>query len=233
VVSLGVKMKPVLLVLRGILVLSILLVVFFLPAGSLDWPEAWLVLGGYLLVSLAAWAWMKKHDPGLLRERIESGSKPNTKKWDNRIMAVYSLLMLALIAVCGLDRVRWRWSRVPNVVEFAAFLLFAFPVIVIFQVIRYNHFLSERVRIQDDRGHRVCSTGPYARVRHPMYAAIILFVLLLPLALGSFYGLVPALLVAALFVLRTLLEDSLLRRELDGYGEYARQVPWRLIPGIW
>ncbi|MBN2345797.1 MAG: isoprenylcysteine carboxylmethyltransferase family protein, partial [Candidatus Aminicenantes bacterium] len=177
--------------------------------------------------------WMKRHDPGLLRERIESGSKPDTKKWDNRLMAAYTLLMLVLIAVCGLDRVRWQWSRVPPAVEIAAFILFAFPVFLFYRVMRHNRFLSERVRIQSDRGHRVCSTGPYARVRHPMYLAIILFFLLLPLALGSFYGLVPAVLVAALIILRTVLEDRTLRRELDGYEEYARRVRFRLVPGLW
>ncbi|MBU4404823.1 MAG: isoprenylcysteine carboxylmethyltransferase family protein [Candidatus Aminicenantes bacterium] len=153
--------------LRAILLLAVLLAAFFLPAGSLDWPEAWLVLGSYLLVCLAA------------------------------------------------------------------FVLFAFPVVQLFRVIHHNRFLSERVRIQTDRGHRVCSTGPYARVRHPMYAAIILFVLLLPPALGSFFGLIPALLVAALFVLRTHLEDRTLLKELNGYSEYARQVPYRLIRGLW
>jgi protein-S-isoprenylcysteine O-methyltransferase Ste14 len=233
VVSLGVKKKPILLMLRAVLFLALLLAAFFLPAGSLDWPEAWIVLGGYLLVSLSAFAWMKRHDPGLLRERIQSGSRPNVKKWDNLIMAIYSLLMLAMIAACGMDRVRWRWSRVPLAMEIGAFVFFAFPVIQLFRVIRHNHFLSERVRIQDDRGHRVCSSGPYARIRHPMYLAIIQFVLLLPLALGSFFGLLPSLLVAALFVLRTHLEDRTLLKELNGYREYARQVSYRLVPGLW
>lgn len=227
------KMKAVLLVPRMLLLLAMLLAAFFLPAGSFDWPEAWIFLGGYLLACLAAWAWMKQHDPELLRERIESGAKANAKQWDNWIMAAYSLLMLALIAVSGLDRVRWRWSRVPIAVEAAAFVLMALPTAQIFRVIRHNRFLSERVRIQDDRGHRVCSTDPYARIRHPMYAAIIVLFLLLPLALGSLYGLVPAILVAALFVLRTQLEDRTLQKELAGYAEYARRVPYRLIPGLW
>lgn len=232
-VSWNMKKKQVIFILRIILYLVILLATFFLPAGSFDWPEAWVFLGSYLLVCLAAYAWMKKHDPGLLRERIESGSRPNVKKWDNLIMAVYSLLLLVLIAVCGLDRVRWHWSRLPLLIEIGAFACFIFPVFVIFRVISHNHFLSERARIQTDRGQRVCSSGPYAHVRHPMYAAIILFVLLLPPALGSVYGLAPALLVAVLFVLRTLLEDRMLRSELEGYGEYTRQVPYRLIPGVW
>jgi len=227
------KRKTLPVVLRAILVVAVLLAAFFLPADGFDWPEAWVVLGGYLMVSLAALVWMKRHDPGLLQERIESGSKPNTKKWDNRIMAAYSLGMLVMIVVCGLDRVRFRWSQVSLAVTITAFALFTFPVMLIFRVFLHNRFLSERVRIQNDRGHRVCTTGPYARVRHPMYLAIITLVLLLPPALGSLYGLLPALLVAALFVLRTYLEDRTLLRELEGYEEYARRVRYRLVPGLW
>jgi len=227
------KKKSGLLVLRSILFLAILLASFFLPAGSFDWPEAWITLGGYLLVSLSAYVWMKKHDPGLLQERIESGSRENTKKWDNLILALYSFLMLAVIIVCGLDRVRFRWSKVPTAVEIGSFVLFVFPVILLFRVIRHNHFLSERVRIQDDRGHQVCSSGPYAMIRHPMYAAIIQVALLFPLALGSFFGLIPAVLVVGLLVIRTHLEDRTLQKELKGYSEYALRVPYRLVPGLW
>lgn len=221
------------LAIRAVLGTMVLLALFFLPAGSLNWPEAWGVLGLYLLSCLAAFIWMKRNDPGLLRERISRDAKRNSKAWDNRIMIVYSTLMLTLIAVCALDRVRFGWSRLPLAVTMAAFPLFVVPGYLLFRVIRANHFLSERVRIQDDRGHTVCDTGPYAVIRHPMYAAIILFTLLLPPALGSLYGLIPAVLVALLMVLRTILEDGTLKRELPGYLEYAARIRYRLVPGIW
>ena len=218
---------------RAVFLLSLLMSVFFLPAGTLNWPEAWLVLTGYLLLSLAAFAWMKRHDPELLAERTSRRAKEKSKSWDNFIMLVYSILMLALIAVSALDRVRCGWSRVPLAAKVGSYILMSFPVALIFRVIRENRFLSERVRIQEDRGHKVCATGPYAVVRHPMYIAIILFTFLLPPALGSVYGLIPAVLVALLMVLRTHLEDLTLKNELPGYREYAESVRFRLIPGIW
>jgi len=221
------------LTIRLILVLLILLAAFFLPAGSLNWPEAWLVLFLYIFFSLAAFIWMKRNDPELLAERISRRSKKESKSWDNRIMVVYSFLMLALVVLSGLDRVRFGWSRVPTWIKTAAFPLFVIPGYLFFRVIRVNHFLSERVRIQEDRGHTVCDTGPYAVIRHPMYTAIILFTLLLPPALGSLYGLIPAAFVGALMVLRTALEDRTLKRELPGYPEYAARVRYRLVPGIW
>lgn len=96
-----------------------------------------------------------------------------------------------------------------------------------------NAFLAEYVRIQSERGHTVCTTGPYRIVRHPMYVGVILTVLGIPVLLGSLYALIPAALIAALFILRTALEDRTLRQELPGYAEYARDVRWRLVPGIW
>jgi len=225
--------KTIGLAFRAVVVIVVLSAAFFLPAGSLDWPEAWLVLGVYIGLSLSAFAWMNRHDPDLLQERISAASKKDAKSWDNLIMLVYSILMLVLIAVSALDRVRCGWSRIPLVVKAASGLLMAIPAILIFRVIRENRFLSERVRIQEDRGHRVCSTGPYAVVRHPMYVAIILFTLLLPMTLGSLYGLIPAAAVVWLLVLRTYLEDRTLLRELMGYREYAEKVHFRLIPKIW
>ena len=218
---------------RVVLVLVVLLTAFFLPAGSFDWPEAWCVLVSYLVASLAAFAWMKRHDPGLYEERISAQAKRDSKGWDNLIMMVYSILMLVLIAVSAMDRVRFGWSRVPIAFKLGSGFLFLVPGVLLFRVIRENRFLSERVRIQEERGHRVCSSGPYAVVRHPMYIAILLFTFLLPPALGSVYGLIPAALVALLMVLRTHLEDLTLKNELPGYREYAESVRFRLIPGIW
>jgi protein-S-isoprenylcysteine O-methyltransferase Ste14 len=96
-----------------------------------------------------------------------------------------------------------------------------------------NTFASSVVRIQTDRGHRVCSTGPYAHVRHPMYVGVILSIICFPLALGSFFALIPAGIIVGLFILRTFLEDKALQEELPGYKEYAQKVRFKLIPGVW
>jgi protein-S-isoprenylcysteine O-methyltransferase Ste14 len=164
---------------------------------------------------------------------MTGGTKPGIKSWDRAIIRAYSVLLMAMLLLAPLDAVRFRWSRVPLVFQGLALLgLFAAWSLVIW-AFRVNAFLAEYVRIQTERGHAVCTTGPYRFVRHPMYVAVIVTILLVPVLLGSLYALIPAGLIAALFVLRTALEDRTLRAELSGYEEYARTVRWRLVPGIW
>jgi protein-S-isoprenylcysteine O-methyltransferase Ste14 len=209
----------------------LLLAVFFVPAGTLRWPQAWVFLTLYL--SAVAWffIWTKRRDPSLLKERISP--QKNVKAWDKRILRIYSLFLAALPIVAGLDAVRFRWSRLPlglNVLGFAGLVL---TMLLAFWATRENTFASSVVRIQTDRGHRVCSTGPYAYVRHPMYIAVILMVVSLPPALGSRYAFIPAVIIVGLFILRTALEDKTLQEELPGYKDYAQKVRFRLIPGVW
>jgi len=219
------------LVLRTVAGIGLLLFVFFVPAGSFRWPQAWVFLALY--VSGVAWffIWTKKRDPGLLKERMSA--QKNVKAWDKKILRVYSVFLAALPIVAGLDAVRFRWSRLPfglNVLGFAGLVL---TNLLAFWATKVNTFASAVVRIQTDRGHRVCSTGPYAHVRHPMYIAAILMAVSLPLALGSRYSFIPAAVIAGLFILRTVLEDNTLKEELPGYKEYAKKVRFRLIPGLW
>jgi protein-S-isoprenylcysteine O-methyltransferase Ste14 len=104
---------------------------------------------------------------------------------------------------------------------------------LIFRVMKENTFLSRVVEIQEDRGHTVVTTGPYKVVRHPMYVGAIALLFAIPLALGSIYGLIPAVLMTIAFILRTSLEDKTLHAELQGYLDYAQQTKYRLLPGIW
>lgn len=138
-----------------------------------------------------------------------------------------------MLAVAGLDAVRFSWSRVPLALKILGFMGYIPAMIILFSVFAKNPFLSQLVRIQADRGHRVCATGPYKYVRHPMYVGIMISILCVPLSLGSFYALIPGSLIVFLFVLRTSLEDKTLYEELPGYREYAERVRYRLIPGIW
>jgi protein-S-isoprenylcysteine O-methyltransferase Ste14 len=184
-------------------------------------------------LSAVAWffIWTKRRDPSLLKERISP--QKNVKAWDKRILRIYSLFLAALPIVAGLDAVRFRWSRLPlglNVLGFAGLVL---TMLLAFWATRENTFASSVVRIQTDRGHRVCSTGPYAHVRHPMYIAVILMAVSLPPALGSRYAFIPAVIIVGLFILRTALEDKTLQEELPGYKDYAQKVRFRLIPGVW
>lgn len=219
------------LALRTVAGIGLFLVVFFVPAGSFRWPQAWVFLALYLSAVAGFFVWTKKKDPGLLKERISP--QKNVKAWDRKILRVYSLFLAVLPIVAGLDAVRFRWSHLPfgfNLLGFAGLVL---TMLLAFWATRENTFASSVVRIQTDRGHRVCSTGPYAYVRHPMYIAVILMVVSLPPALGSRYAFIPAGIIVGLFVLRTALEDKTLKEELPGYKDYTQKVRFRLIPGVW
>lgn len=205
----------------------------FVAAGTINWPRIWFFLGFYFIAVSALLIWLKRHDPGLLKERMSVAGKKDVKGWDKIIISVYTILLLLMFLVAPLDAVRFRWSRVPPSLQWLAFLGIFASGLIVFWAFRENAYLSGFVRIQSDRGQTVCTAGPYRFVRHPMYLAIILAVLCLPLFLGSLYSLILAGLIAALFVLRTFLEDKTLRRELPGYAEYAARVRNKLIPKVW
>jgi len=216
---------------KSIVALFLLLALLFGPAGTFKWLEAWLYIILYLIAVAGILLWMKKKSPGLLRERMST--KKDAKSWDKKIILAYTLLLMIMLAVAGLDAVRFRWSRVPLSLKIIGFLGFTPAFLLAFWAMTQNPYLSELVRIQKERGHRVCNTGPYKYVRHPMYVGVILLILCLPFALGSFYALIPAFVITLLFVLRTFLEDKTLQAELPGYKEYADRVRYKLIPGIW
>lgn len=212
---------------------SIMGSILFLTAGRLDWWEAWVFLVIYFLIAFMVALWLLRYDPKLLKERDQAILKTDVKDWDRVVIALNLLLTLALFAVIGLDAGRWRWSVVPPVVR----VLGGFGVLLSFGVTIWassvNTYLSAMVRIQRERGHQAITVGPYRYVRHPMYVAMCLLDLGLPLTLGSWWGLVVSGLMMIAVVIRTILEDKTLQRELPGYDEYARQVRHRLIPGVW
>jgi protein-S-isoprenylcysteine O-methyltransferase Ste14 len=205
----------------------------FAAAGTFVWPALWVLLGSYFLTTGGWMVWLRHRDPGLLKERMTARTRPDAKGWDKAILRVYTALFAVMLLLAPLDAVRFRWSRVPRAFQGLALVgLFAAWSLIV-RVSRENAFLSEVVRIQTDRGHAVCTTGPYRIVRHPMYVAVIVTILCVPVLLGSLYALIPAGLIAALFILRTALEDRTLQAELSGYADYARTVRWKLVPGIW
>jgi protein-S-isoprenylcysteine O-methyltransferase Ste14 len=219
------------IVLRTVSGLGLFFAILFVPAGSVRWPQAWVFVLFYLSAVAGFFLWTKKKDPGLLKERMSP--RKNVKAWDRRIIRIYSFFLVAMTVLAGMDAVRFRWSHVAlglNLVGFAGLVL---AMLLAFWATRENTFASSMVRIQTDRGHRVCSTGPYAHIRHPMYVGVILSIICFPLALGSFFALIPAGIIVGLFILRTSLEDKALQEELPGYKEYAQKVRFRLIPGVW
>lgn len=216
---------------KNIALFIVFIALISIVAGTPNWPELWFFLGFYVVTMTALIIWLKKHDPGLLKERMSVGK--DVKSWDKTIIRVYTMLLLILFLIAPLDAVRFRWSRVPLVLKGIAYLLVTVSWVIGFWAFRENSYLSQFVRIQTDRGHRVCATGPYRFIRHPMYLAVILTILCLPLVLGSLWAFLPAALIAALFVLRTSMEDKTLKNELPGYAEYAEKVHWKLVPKVW
>jgi len=219
------------LIIRTVGGIGLFLVVLFVPAGSFCWPQAWVFLALYLSAVAGFFMWTKRKDPDLLKERMSP--QKNVKAWDRRIVRVYSFFLVAMTVLTGLDAVRFRWSHVPFGLNLLGFAGLVVAMLLVFWVMRENAFASSVVRIQTDRGHRVCSTGPYAYARHPMYFGVILSIICFPLALGSLFAIIPAGIIVGLFILRTALEDKTLQEELPGYKDYAQKVRFRLFPGAW
>jgi protein-S-isoprenylcysteine O-methyltransferase Ste14 len=221
-------LKRIVAVSAVILIMDLLL---FIPAGRLDWPAAWVLslLYGLFLAIYAVWGTLRA--PDLLQERSQVAE--NVKAWDKVIMAVYTVLLLATLVLAGLDAGRFQWSRPALAWQALALAGLVLAGGLVFWTIRTNAYLGRMVRIQEDRGHQVVTGGPYHYVRHPMYVGIILLFPCMAVFLGSWWALAPALLIAGLMVVRTALEDRTLQAELSGYAEYARQVRYRLLPGVW
>jgi protein-S-isoprenylcysteine O-methyltransferase Ste14 len=211
-------------------VVASFVLVLLVPAGTWRWPAAWAFLALYLAFAVPVGIWLFRANPGLLAERID-WSKRAPKAWDRALLAGLVPLFVLTYVLAGLD-FRLGWSSVPPALRAAAFVVVAAFYPLLFFVLRENAFLKRVVEVSPQAGHRVVTTGPYAFVRHPMYAGYVWWLLAVPLALGSLPALVPAILIAAGVVVRTVLEDRTLHAELPGYPEYAARVRWRLLPGV-
>ena len=204
--------------------------ILFVSAGRLNWWEAWIFLGIYLVGITLNGLYSLRHNPDMLNERGRMGE--NAKSWDKVIGLIYMVLLFAIYILAGLDA-RYAWSAAPLWVKMLGGVAFAFSMALTFWVMSANTFLSTFVRIQDERGHTTVTSGPYRFVRHPMYVGVIFMSLGMPLLLGSWWALIPGVLNIVLFIVRTSLEDRMLQAELPGYKEYAGRVRYRLLPGVW
>jgi len=202
----------------------------FGAAGTLAWPTAWAVLGIYLASKAAGFAFAA---PDLIRERAKPGSGVDPA--DKLISAIgYLSLYPGVFLVAGLNAVRFGPAvHFPDALRLVALLVFAAGYGFATWAMLSNPFFSTFVRIQADRGQRVISSGPYALLRHPGYAGVLLAHLAIPAALNAAWAYVPAVLGTAFFVQRTAREERTLVDHLDGYREYQARVHWRLLPGVW
>jgi protein-S-isoprenylcysteine O-methyltransferase Ste14 len=204
----------------------------FLAAGTLAWPAGWIFLALTFGFSLALTLWLFRSNPGLLKERMAI-TKPDQKAWDKVWMVLTSIVFIAWLVLMPLDAVRFHWSQVPLFFQVVGAIVLLCSFYFSYATFRENSYLSPMARIQRDRGQTVVSTGPYQYVRHPLYAALLLFLLGTTLLLGSWYGLLWGLILVGMFAGRAILEECMLKEELEGYDVYMDQVKYRFIPYVW
>ena len=222
-----------LLVAEIVLMLAIMGGVLFGAAGTIDWPSGWGFLIEFGALSLAVSLWLLAADPALLEERMKPVVRRHQKGWDRIFMVVVGLGFLGWLAVMGLDARRIGWSEMSPSLQALGSLLILFAFLGIAWVYRVNTYASPVVRVQAEREHKVVTGGPYALVRHPMYAFALLLFAGAPLMTGSWWALAIAPLGALGVGFRAIGEERVLEKELDGYEAYARRVRWRLAPGVW
>jgi protein-S-isoprenylcysteine O-methyltransferase Ste14 len=210
--------------------LMVMAALLFIPAWTLDYWQAWTFLAVYFGWSLAITLYLMERDPKLLQRRMRGG--PAAEKDPNQkiIMIFTSLGFIGLMIFPALDH-RFVWSRMPPYVALAGDLLVALGFLVIFFVFKENTFSSATIELAPNQ--KVISTGPYAVVRHPMYAGALVLLLGIPIALGSWWGLLVLVSMLPALIWRLLDEEKFLAGNLTGYAEYQNKVRFRLIPLVW
>jgi len=205
----------------------------FCSAGTLAWTGGWIFLAEMILGSVASMLWLQRHDPGLLQERLGGPIQKGQVFWDKLFMAGMILIWYGWLALMGFDVGRWGISHAPVWVTVAGAALIPAGFLAVLRTFRENSFAAPVIKIQKERGQKVIDTGPYAVVRHPMYAGALLYMLGTPLVLGSFIGLAVLPIVVAYLIMRIFIEERALKRELPGYSGYAARVRYRLVPHVW
>jgi protein-S-isoprenylcysteine O-methyltransferase Ste14 len=221
-------------VLQSLVALAITLVVMgllaFVPAGTVDWPRGWWFCAAFLVATLIAVVVLWRLNPEIFAAR--SRVQPGTKSGDYIFLALVLGGFFFILPVAAFD-FRFGWSAMPDWVVWLGYVLFVLSYAGQVWPQAVNRHFEPGVRIQEDRGQTVIDTGPYAVVRHPGYISGSLLALSIPLMLGSWWALLPALVVVLGLVPRTLFEERMLIAELPGYREYTQRVKYRWVPGVW
>jgi len=202
----------------------------FAAAGDLRFWQGWAFLAVYFGASALVTQYLISTDPALLERRLRGGPRHETQPAQRLIMALMVPGFIALMVVPGLDH-RFGWSQAPGIVALAGDALVAAGFYACYRVFRANSFAAATVGVAE--GQTVVSAGPYAIVRHPMYAGALVYLLGTPLALGSYWGIAVLALMLPILIWRLLDEERLLEQRLPGYSEYKRKVRYRLLPGVY
>jgi protein-S-isoprenylcysteine O-methyltransferase Ste14 len=212
---------------RFVFAFLVLGLIFFWPAGTFRYWQAWTYIALLSILMLRAFAYLIRKDPELLERRMRAKEKEPRQKV---ITSLSTPVFLAIFLLPGFDR-RYGWSSVPVLVVIAADILALAGYGLFLRVLRENSYASRIVEVEENQ--KVITTGPYALVRHPMYIGIMVMFVFTPLALGSYWAVLPALMVALVLVARIVNEEKVLLARLPGYREYTQRVRYRLIPGVW
>jgi len=220
------------LVLQTFIWFGVMGALFFLSAGTFAWPGAWVYLVVMVGLSFTLGMTLARRDPGLMNERLRSPIQKNQTGADKVLLSILLIGIFGWQIFMGFD-FRFGWSAVPVWVKVVGALVLLVGIWICYLTMLENSFAAPVVKIQDERGQHVITTGPYSYVRHPMYAGAILFFAGTALLLGSWWGLALVLVFVVLLAIRTFIEEKTLRIGLRGYDDYVTRVRYRLIPMVW
>lgn len=217
------------LIFKSIFFFALIIAITFIGAGRIDYWQGWIYNGLNIIFLLLSYFLLPRE---LIEERLKP--KEGIKKWDKIYSIVSIPVYFAILIISILDGGRFDWEpRIPILVVIIGVVVYTIGQIIILWAKKVNKFFSTVVRIQKDRGQTVCKDGPYRFVRHPGYLGGLLYIIVTPIVLSSFWGLIPAVIAVVLLFIRTYLEDKTLQRELEGYTDYTNETRYRLLPGIW
>lgn len=206
-------------------------IIYFISAGSINLLRVWIYIGVYTVGAIISNLLLLKRSPELLNERgrIQEG----TKKWDTILILTYFLFAIIITPlIAGLDY-RFELLSLPFNLIYVGIGFYLLSLIFSTWPMLHNPFFEGTVRIQNDKGHKVITSGPYRIVRHPGYLGMVLGSLPIPFTFGSLFSFIPVIIMVVLVIIRTYFEDKTLQNELDGYKEYCMKVKYRLIPFLW
>jgi protein-S-isoprenylcysteine O-methyltransferase Ste14 len=200
---------------------------FFLPAGTFNFWEAWLYMSILIIPMLFVIKYLLKNDPALLERRMRMKEKESEQKI---IIKLFSLFFISAYLIPGFDY-RFDWSTIPMPVIIIADITVFVGYMLFVSVLKENTYASRIIEVEETQS--VIETGPYSIVRHPMYSALLLMYSISPIALGSYWAMIPTVLLPVLIIVRIINEEKVLIEELEGYEQYIQKVKYRIIPGIW
>ena len=218
-----------------VLVLVVMPLLPMIISGAWGWWEAWIYAGVSFFGFIVSRRLASRRHPDILAERARSMGLENAKSWDKILAPSMALGSVMPLAVAGMDKL-FGWTGIDPfglAVKIISLIVILLGYVLGSWALVENKFFSGVVRIQNDRGHHVVTTGPYRFIRHPGYSGSLLVYLMAPLFLDSLWAFIPTVLLVGIVFLRTSLEDRTLQDELPGYKEYAQKAHYRLLPGIW